>query len=88
MRRIIENYFGMLGNKKEDYVISCFTSPEEQTICRSLFHWINDGSHSIPDDLYYDSFSSSVGKYKEIFHKIFVFSGNEAHYNMMMGIQE
>lgn len=88
MRRIIENYFGMLGNKKEDYVISCFTSPEEQTICRSLFHWINDGSHSIPDDLYYDSFSSSVDKYKEIFHKIFVFSGNEAHYNMMMGIQE
>ena len=39
-------------------------------------------------DLYYDSFSSSVDKYKEIFHKIFVFSGNEAHYNMMMGIQE
>ena len=87
MRRIIENYFSMLGNNKEDFVISSFTTVEDQVICRSLFHWINDGSHSIPDDFYYDSHVASPEKYKEIFHKVFVVTGNEAHYNMMMGIE-
>lgn len=87
MRRIIENYFSMLGNNKEDYVISSFTTVEDQVICRSLFHWINDGSHSIPDDFYYDSHTASPEKYKEIFHRVFVVTGNESHYNMMMGIE-
>lgn len=87
MRRIIENYFSMLGNNKEDFVISSFTTVEDQVICRSLFHWINDGSHSIPDGFYYDSHVASPEKYKEIFHKVFVVTGNEAHYNMMMGIE-
>ena len=87
MRRIIENYFSMLGNNKEDFVISSFTTVEDQVICRSLFHWINDGSHSIPDDFYYDSQVASPEKYKEIFHKVFVVTGNEAHYNMMMGVE-
>lgn len=87
MRRIIENYFSMLGNNKEDFVINSFTTAEDQVICRSLFHWINDGSHSIPDDFYYDSHVASPEKYKEIFHKVFTVTGNEAHYNMMMGIE-
>lgn len=86
MRRIIENYFSMLGGAKEDYIIGHFESVEEQMICRSLFHWINDGSHSIPDDLYFDNDSTSVDKYKEIFQRIFIVTNNEAHYNMMMGI--
>ncbi len=85
MRRIIENYFGMLGNKKYDYVASKFETVEEQKICKSLFYWINDGSHTIPDDLYIDSYSDSVEKYNEIFKKIFIITGHEAHYKMMMG---
>ena len=86
MRRIIENYFSMLGGAKEDYIVGHFESVEEQMICRSLFHWINDGSHSIPDDLYFDNDSASVDKYKEIFRRIFIVTNNEAHYNMMMGV--
>ena len=88
MRRIIENYFGMIGNKKYDYIKDCFETAEEKQICDALFCWINDGSHSIPDDLYIDSYSDSVNKYKKVFREIFYKSGHQAHYNMMMKIEE
>ena len=86
MRRIIENYFGMLGGKKEDYIKEKFETLEEQTICESLFYWINDGSHSIPDDLYINSYTDATERYKDVFYRIFKATGHEAHYNMMMGI--
>lgn len=88
MRRIIENYFGMLGQKKDDHIINSFETAEEQLICKSLLHWINDGSHSIPDDIFIDPFNNALEKYKDIFRKIFVHMGHEAHYNMMMGIED
>lgn len=87
MRRIIENYFGMLGNRKYDYIKKQFSTVEEQQICESLFYWINDGSHSIPDDLFIDCYSDSIEKYKKVFEEIFRISGHAAHYNMMMGIK-
>lgn len=86
MRRIIENYFGMLGSRKDDFIKNSFDTIEEKTICESLLSWINDGSHTIPDDLYIDSYSESVEKYKDVFERIFICTGNEAHYNMMMGL--
>lgn len=52
MRRIIENYFKLLGKYGDDDLILKFETKEEQEICRSLISWINDGSHSINDDLY------------------------------------
>lgn len=52
----------------------------------SLLSWINDGSHSIPDDLYIDSYTDSIDRYKKIFRDVFVKMEHEAHYNMMMGI--
>lgn len=88
MRRIIENYFGMLGNRKYGYIKKKFQTIEEQQICESLFYWINDGSHSIPDDLYIDSYSDSIEKYKKVFKEVFEISGHIAHYNMMMGIKD
>ena len=88
MRRIIENYFGMLGNRKYDNIKKKFQTIEEQQICESLFYWINDGSHSIPDDLYIDSYSDSIEKYKAVFKEVFDTSGHIAHYNMMMGIDD
>lgn len=84
MRRILENYFGILGKVADDKIVESFPSIEEQTICRSLISWINDGSHTIPDDLYIDSYTDSIDKYKEIFHKVFIQMGHEEHYNMMM----
>ena len=53
-----------------------------------ILYWINDGSHSIPDDLYIDSYTDAVPKYKEVFKRIFKESGHIAHYNMMMRIKE
>ena len=88
MRRIIENYFGMLGKAKDKSLIDCFENPEEQMIARSLIAWINDGSHSIPDDLYIDSYTDAVPKYKEVFKKMFYNSGHKAHYDMMMKISD
>lgn len=88
MRRIIENYFGMLGKGKDDSLVNCFTEPEDQMIARSLIAWINDGSHSIPDDLYIDSYTDAVPKYKDVFKRMFYESGHRAHYNMMMKIPD
>ncbi len=84
MRRIIENYFGILGRKADDTIINSFSAPEDKMICRSLISWINDGSHSIPDDLYIDSYTDSIDRYKRVFKEIFLNMGHEAHYNMMM----
>ena len=86
MRRIIENYFNMLGRKRDQYLVEQFDSTEDKMICRSLLYWINDGSHSIPDDLFIDSYTDAVPRYKNVFRQIFDKSGNLAHYNMMMGV--
>ena len=86
MRRILENYFGILGKSIDDTIINSFDSVEEQLICKSLLSWINDGSHTIPDDLYIDSYSDSIEKYKLVFKDIFDKMEHISHYNMMMGI--
>lgn len=87
MRRIIENYFKILGDYKDNSLISKFVILEEQVICRSLMSWINDGSHVIQDDLYIELQDDVIDKYLEVFKKIFVFTNHEGHYNMMMKIE-
>ena len=87
-RRIIENNFGMYGNGKDDVLIERFETAEDQMIARSLLFWINDGSHSIPDDLHIDSYTDAVPKYHAVLKKIFENSGHLSHYNMMMGIKK
>ena len=87
MRRILENYFSILGKAKDDAIVDSFSTVEEKMICRSLLSWINDGSHTIPDDLYIDSYTDSIDRYKQIFKEVFVRMGHEAHYKMMMGEQ-
>ncbi|MDP3515613.1 MAG: AAA family ATPase [Pseudohongiella sp.] len=88
IRRIIENYFKMLGGYKDDDLISKFTSKEEQEIFRSLISWVNDGSHSISDDLFVESESDVVDKYLKVFKDIFILTKNKGHYDMMMGNQD
>lgn len=85
MRRILENYFSILGKTKDDTIVDSFSTIEEKMICRSLLSWINDGSHTIPDDLYIDSYTDSIDRYKQIFKEVFVKMGHEAHYKMMTG---
>lgn len=86
MRRIIENYFNLLGGYGNDYLIQKFETAEEKDICRSLISWINDGSHSIHDDVYMERQDRTIENYKKVFKDIFVLTKHEGHYNMMMGI--
>lgn len=85
MRKIIENYFKILGKYGDDELISQFTNAQEQEICRSLICWINDGSHCIPDDLFIERQETTVDNYFEVFKNIFVHTNHIEHYNMMMG---
>lgn len=83
MRRIIENYFKILGKYVDDDLIKSFDNQQEQEICRSLVCWINDGSHGLPDDLYIEQQDAIVDRYHEVFKQIFVRMGHEEHYKMM-----
>lgn len=88
MRRIIENYFKLLGKYGDDDLILKFETKEEQEICRSLISWINDGSHSINDDLYVELQDRTIEVYKNVFRDIFILTKHEGHYNMMMKLIE
>lgn len=84
MRRIIEHYFKLLGKYGDDDLINKFKTGQEQEICRSLICWINDGSHSIPDDLYIEQQDDVIEKYFEVFKQIFKEMNQIEHFNMMM----
>lgn len=83
LRRILENYFKILGGTDTDDICNLFEG-REKVICRSLFSWVNDGSHFAHDDLYVAVDDAMVESYLNIFKAIFVKSGHLAHYKMMM----
>lgn len=84
LRRILENYFNILGGVNPDEITSMFVG-KEKMICKSLFSWVNDGSHFAHDDLYVTIDSSIVESYLNVFRAIFNKAGHFAHYQMMMG---
>ena len=90
MRRIIEYYFQFLGgiDIKNLHISNLLKDKDDVSIYKSLLSWVNSGSHSSFDDLFYvDSDDSLLEKYLIVFKKIFEDSGNIAHYNMMMKIE-
>lgn len=87
LRRILENYFKILGNINNDKIIDKFEGKQKQ-VCGSLFSWVNDGSHFALDDLYVSCDAAMVDTYLDVFKKIFTKAGHVAHYNMMMGVTE
>ncbi len=48
---------------------------------------VNDGSHSIHNDLYVSYGEQTNASYLDVFKEIFNKSGQQGHYNMMMGIE-
>jgi wobble nucleotide-excising tRNase len=86
MRRIIENYFKMLGKYGDEDLLNKFETKDDKEICRSLLCWINDGSHCMPDDLYVQTADNTIEQYQQVFKAIFEHTDNIGHYNMMMGI--
>ena len=85
LRRIIENYFKILGGINPSSIIDLFEGRDKQ-ICASLFSWVNDGSHSVYDDLYVAMDEGVVEVYLRVFRSIFDKSKHSEHYNMMMGL--
>lgn len=83
LRRILENYFRILGKVDPDVICTKF-SGRDRVICKSLFSWINDGSHSAHDDLYISTHENQVATYLSVFKRIFEQENHGAHYRMMM----
>lgn len=84
MRRILENYFKILGGVDPETICAMFEGKEKQ-ICKSLFSWVNAGSHYALDDLYVSIDAAMIETYLNVFRAIFEKSRHLAHYKMMMG---
>lgn len=87
MRRILEHYFQVIGEINYEECVNLF-SGEDKIICRSLIAFINDGSHSIFDDLVVTFDETSLENYLRVFKLIFERLHHIDHYNMMMRINE
>lgn len=84
LRRILENYFKILGGIEFDELCALFEG-KERLICKSLCSWVHDGSHYAHDDLYVSVDDNMVDSYLRVFRAIFEKSQHGAHYEMMMG---
>lgn len=87
LRRILENYFTILGNRNKDDIIDKFQG-RDKLVCASLYSWVNDGSHSAYDDCYVSPSDGQVEVYLSVFKRIFEEEGHIAHYNMMIGADD
>lgn len=86
LRRILENYFKILGNVDFEDICAKFEG-REKLICRSLLSWVNDGSHFAHDDIYISD-GTAVTIYLKVFKDIFYKLKHDAHYRMMMRADE
>jgi len=84
LRRILENYFKILGGVNPDEICSKFDGRNKQ-ICKSLFSWVHAGSHFALHDIYLSVDDTTVETYLKVFKDIFGKTGHSAHYDMMMG---
>ena len=84
LRRILEHYFKILGSVATDDIYAKFDG-QEKLICRSLFSWVNAGSHHAHDDIYMTPSDAMVRNYLKVFREIFEKTGNPSHYKMKMG---
>ena len=82
LRRILENYFKILGDVNSEDIVGKFKGAD-QAICRSLFAWVNAGSHYALDDIFVAP-ADTLDHYLRVFKEIFECSGHGAHYRMMM----
>lgn len=83
LRRILEHYFTILGSVAPDDIFAKFDG-QEKLICRSLFSWVNAGSHYAHDDIYMTPSETMVQNYLKVFRAIFEKTEHLGHYRMMM----
>lgn len=87
MRRILENYFNIIGGIDYEECVSEFEG-EDKIICKSLISCINEQSHTISDDYFMCLADNEIESYLRIFKEIFEKMNHMSHYNMMMHIEE
>ncbi|MDR1346164.1 MAG: AAA family ATPase [Bacteroidales bacterium] len=84
LRRILENYFKLLGGISLDELFMKFEG-DDKIKFKALCSWVNDGSHSVFNDDHYTALDdTNVARYLQVFKQIFEKSGQIAHYDMMM----
>ena len=86
LRRILENYFKILGGVDPDNICDKFEG-KEKFVCKSLFSWVNYGSHFAHDDLFIAD-GATVEIYLKVFKEVFDKMDHGAHYRMMMHEEE
>ena len=88
LRRILENYFKLLGGIPLNDLYTHFDG-DDRIKCKDLCSWVNDGSHSggiLSDEYYSMPDDTTVERYLQVFKEIFKQCDHTAHCNMMMGI--
>lgn len=85
MRRILEHYFNIVGGLNYE---KCINELEEtdKIICKALVAFINDGSHSVFEDLIFSVDDLGFDNYMRVFRLIFEKLNHIEHYNMMMKV--
>lgn len=83
LRRILESYFKILGGVDPKSLDRYFEGADK-VVCKSLFSWINAGSHGFDDNLHFAVNAASVENHLRVFKAIFEHSTHGAHYRMMM----
>lgn len=83
LRRILESYFKILGGVDPKSLDRHFEGADK-VVCKSLFSWINAGSHGFDDNLFFAVDAASVENHLRVFKAIFEHSMHGAHYRMMM----
>lgn len=83
LRRILESYFKILGGVDPRNLDRHFEGVDK-VVCKSLFAWINAGSHGFDDNLHFAVDDASVENHLRVFKAIFENSEHGAHYRMMM----
>lgn len=87
MRRILEYYFKMLGNNPIRTQVDEFEI-NERPIYKALISWINIGSHSQMEEIFYNERTvTNTEIFLSVFKKIFEKTSQIDHYNMMMKIE-
>lgn len=83
LRRILEHYFTILGSIDRDEICGKFDG-QDKVLCKSLFSWVNAGSHSALDDAHITPSDAMTQSYLRVFKAVFEKTGHIAHYEMMM----
>lgn len=83
MRRILEHYFMVIGGIDYEKCINQIEG-SDKIICKALISFINDGSHSVFEDLIFTPDDGDIENYKRVFKMVFDKLGHIDHYNMMM----